>query len=214
MQLMPTACSLIFICQTMHHFHLMILTSYPWNGSINISVSPAIKKNFTVKLRIPGWAHNKPVPGSLYKYSDNRQDQISLKINGNEEKPLYKNGYIMITRKWERGDAIEVIFPMEVRRVVTSENVKENNDLQAIEYGPFVYCAEEIDNPVSFSELTIPADAAFKIDKREDLLKGVNVLTCINTSQLDSIACNISLVPYYTWSNRGIGKMKVWFPAN
>jgi DUF1680 family protein len=185
-------------------------TDYPWNGDISISVSPSEKRKFSIKLRVPCWANNKPLPGNLYKYVYSGSEKISLKINGEEEDPIYKNGYIDLTRKWGKGDVIDITYPMEVRRVAAHENISENKNLIAIERGPIVYCAEEIDNPGDFSQLTIPADAEFQVEKREDLLKGVNVIRCICQTISRDTANNIVLVPYYAWSNRGIGKMKVW----
>ena len=44
-------------------------TDYPWSGRINISINPEKKKKFTVKLRIPGWARNQVIPGTLYDIS-------------------------------------------------------------------------------------------------------------------------------------------------
>ena len=41
---------------------------------------------------------------------------------------------------------------------------------------------------------------AIKVKKEADLLQGVNV---IENSKFTAI-------PYYSWSNRGVGKMKVW----
>jgi DUF1680 family protein len=187
-------------------------TVYPWEGNIKIYINPSTERYFTVKLRVPGWIRNEPVPGNLYSYPDSEKGKISFKINGNEEKPLYSNGDIEISRNWEREDVLEVDFPMEVRRVISHENVKDNHNLQAVEYGPVVYCAEEVDNPGDFLKLSIPPDAQFMIEEREDLLNGINVITISSNNKTYGKGSKLVLVPYYSWSNRGIGKMKVWIP--
>ena len=45
-------------------------TQYPWNGDVEIDVTPNKNDKFTLLVRIPGWAKNKPVPSDLYAYVD------------------------------------------------------------------------------------------------------------------------------------------------
>lgn len=184
-------------------------TNYPWDGKITIKVSPEKEQSFTIKLRIPSWAQGTPVPGDLYKYLNNNYETIHVKVNGEKQKIILHQGYLEITKSWQKGDSIEMILPMEVREVVTNEKVEENKNLVSIEYGPLVYCAEEIDNEKSINNVVIPKQAQFTIEKRENLLDGINIINCdiFNKEQQ-----NLVLVPYYSWSNRGVGKMKVWIP--
>ena len=65
---------------------------------------------------------------------------------------------------------------------------------------PIVYAIEEVDNKNTFDEIFIDASDKFEVKKEPTLLDGVNV---IQNGKLKAI-------PYYAWSNRGIGKMKVW----
>lgn len=184
-------------------------TNYPWDGKITIKVSPEKEQSFIIKLRIPSWAQGTPVPGDLYKYLNNNYETIHVKVNGEKQKIILHQGYLEITKSWQKGDSIEMILPMEVREVVTNEKVEENKNLVSIEYGPLVYCAEEIDNEKSINNVVIPKQAQFTIEKRENLLDGINIINCdiFNKEQQ-----NLVLVPYYSWSNRGVGKMKVWIP--
>jgi len=175
-------------------------TNYPWDGKVSISVSPKKETPFTLKLRIPSWARNQVLPGDLYHYKTISAAKTTIFING---KPLvYKedNGYITITRKWKKGETILLNFPMEVKEVVTNEKVEGNKGKVSLEYGPIVYAIEEIDNPTAFDKITINANDRFKVVKEPALLEGVNT---IQTK-------NFKAIPYYSWSNRGVGKMKVW----
>ena len=43
-------------------------TSYPWEGNIELTVTPESKQEFSIMLRIPGWVDNRPVPSDLYTY--------------------------------------------------------------------------------------------------------------------------------------------------
>lgn len=180
-------------------------TDYPWNGKINVSVNPEKEKVFTLKLRIPGWAQNKAVPGDLYSYLNDTPGKVTLLINGIEEKIISKNGYIEISKKWTKGDKVELVLPMSVHKVVANGNVKDDSNKVAFEYGPIVYCAEEIDNE-QLSDISIPGDLNFSVDKKTVLSEKVNTLKrAINGEEL-------TLIPYYLWSNRGKGTMKVWLP--
>lgn len=175
-------------------------TNYPWDGKVALTVSPKKESEFTIKLRIPGWARNQVLPGDLYSYKNLASAKVTLTMDG---KPLeYKEdkGYISITRKWKKGDIIKLDFPMEVKEVVTNTKVEGNIGKVALEYGPIVYAIEEIDNPANFDKITIDANDTFKVTKEANLLDGVNT---IQTGKLKAI-------PYYSWSNRGVGKMKVW----
>jgi len=180
-------------------------TGYPWTGSVSFTIEPEKKTKFTLQIRVPGWLRNEAVPGNLYSYINGQPDDPSLSINGKKEKPQVSNGYITITREWAKGDLIELSLPMTIRKVITNGPVKDNVNKVAFEMGPIVYCVEEIDNP-NLSDITLPHDFSLQF-KKQNLLGGyVNVLT--GKIKKDSI----TLIPYYLWSNRGIGKMKVWLP--
>jgi hypothetical protein len=116
------------------------------------------------------------------------------------------DGYVTISRTWNTGDIITLNFSMEVRQVRADKRVEENGDKLALEYGPLVYAVEETDN-TNIDVLTITKDEAFRAAKRDDVLKGVNVVT------VEGGKNDLTAIPYYAWSNRGIGKMKVWLPA-
>jgi uncharacterized protein len=178
-------------------------TNYPWNGNIAISVNPEKKSSFTIKLRIPRWAKNEVAPGGLYAYLSSAQKPISVTVKGEKAGTITADGYLTITRNWNAGDKIEVEFPMEVKRVVTSDKVPSNKGLVALEYGPVVYCAEEMDNTTDVFQLKIADNEAIMVEYKPDLLTGVNVLKSEDEKPF-------TMIPYYAWSNRGIGKMKVW----
>ena len=178
-------------------------TNYPWNEKVLINVKPEKQQNFTLKIRIPGWAQNEVAPGELYSYSNEPADEsYQIKLNGNEIQCVLKKGYIEILRQWTKNDIIELVFPMKVRHVVAIEEVKDVLDLATIEYGPLVYCAEEIDNETNFDNISITPQSVYTVEMKPELLGGINVVS-------DGTA---TFIPYYAWSNRGAGKMKVWFP--
>ena len=131
------------------------VTDYPIEGKIKINVSPETASEFAVKIRVPHWATNQPVPGSLYRYSTPLTDTYTVSIN-KETMPIEsEEGYITLNRQWKEGDEIELNFPMHVRQIEASNQVLNLASCTALEYGPFIYCAEEVDNPDYFTHLTL-----------------------------------------------------------
>ncbi|WP_337968012.1 glycoside hydrolase family 127 protein [uncultured Flavobacterium sp.] len=175
-------------------------TGYPWNGKVNISVNPKKESQFTIKLRVPGWARNEVLPGDLYSYKKASTQKATINLNGEILAIQPENGYFTITRNWKKGDKINLNFPMEVQEVETNTKVETNKNKVALEYGPIVYAVEEIDNKTNFDKIDISSSDTFRVKKEPNLLQGVNV---IENSKFKAI-------PYYSWSNRGVGKMKVW----
>jgi hypothetical protein len=189
-------------------------TDFPWRGEVKIKIKPKISEQFTLKLRIPGWAQNKVLPSSLYTYTDTISSDIILAVNGEKSNYYIDHGYAVITRRWELGDSINISLPMYIRRVIANKRIKDDENLIALEYGPIVYCVEGIDNNNQLDNLTLPDDATLKVEKRNDLLQGVNIISG-NIPTKDGLTTRIfTAVPYYAWSNRGAGTMKVWLPRN
>lgn len=182
---------------------LIQTTRYPWDGDVAIEVRPEAPGTFTVKLRIPGWARNQPVPGNLYKYLKNCDDKITLSVNDSLMDVNTKKGYVEIRREWKAGDTIRLNLPMPIRRVIAHPRAVADKGLVAIERGPVVYCAEFKDNSVDVSQLTLSDNAKLNATFEEDFFGGTVTLTS------DS---GLKLIPYYLYSNRGNGWMRVWLP--
>jgi DUF1680 family protein len=180
--------------------HLSQKTDYPWNGQISITVNPGKTAKFSLKLRIPGWARNEVLPGDLYSFKNPSNASVSVLVNGNPIAVGSTNGYVTINRTWKANDTVNIHIPMAVREVVTNSKVQENKNKVALAFGPLVYALEEIDNPQDFDNIKIDKNEVFEVKKEHNLLNGVQT---IQTK-------NMKAIPYYAWSNRGVGKMKVW----
>tara|TARA_R110002050_G_scaffold48356_3_gene112488 strand:+ start:47481 stop:49472 length:1992 start_codon:yes stop_codon:yes gene_type:complete len=179
-------------------------TNYPWDGLISMTINPELESEFSIKFRIPGWSRNEVLPGDLYSYVTNSKEKATIKVNGELVSANEHNGYFTIKRNWKKNDAIEINFPMEVKEVVTNRYVAENKEKIALEYGPIVYAIEEIDNKDNFDTISVNRHDSFNVKKEGNLLDGVNTIQ--NKS--------LKAIPYYAWSNRGVGKMKVWIANN
>lgn len=91
-------------------------------------------------------------------------------------------------------------LPMKYKLVKSNPKLTDNKFKAAIEYGPFVYAIESIDNPDSFDNMMVTNDNSLKPIWNKDFLGGV--VTLENKY--------LKAIPYYAWSNRGVTKMKVW----
>lgn len=188
-------------------------TNYPWDGDVKMTVTPQESSKFTIMLRIPGWARNEVTPGELYSYSEYNKGQAALILNGEEMNIEARDGYFSVNRKWEAGDVIELKLPAKVRTVMADERIIDDRNKLAVEYGPLVYCIEEADNFGSMDEICISDQLNYKIDYMPELLGGVNVLKTIKSNESSQNEADVTLIPYFAWSNRGVGKMKVWLPT-
>lgn len=183
-------------------------TRYPWDGTITMTVAPAKPAAFTVRVRIPGWARNQPVPTDLYRYDDKVQPEISLTVNGQPQKIELQKGYAVVTRQWKQGDVLALNLAMPVRRVAAHARVIDDAGRVALERGPLVYCFEGIDHADKVFNLKIPNNAKLESQFRPDLLGGVTVIT----GQCEEGP--LTAIPYYAWCNRGAGQMQVWMPES
>ena len=194
-------------------------TRYPWEGAVALTVSPEKSADFTVQVRIPGWACNQPVPTDLYHYADKRPRDISLSVNGQAQAIQIQKGYVAVTRRWNKGDVLKLDLAMPVRRVVAHEKVVDDVGRVALERGPLVYCFEGLDHQGDIFNLTIPDKAALEAQFRPALLGGVTVLSgqgTLGTQRGDGSivteAATLTAIPYYAWGNRSAGPMQVWMP--
>ena len=84
---------------------LGIVTEYPRANEVRISVDPASKEKFTVKLHIPSWSENTYVA-----------------VNGRHVGKVEAGKYLSLDRKWQAGDSIYIIFDMKARLINAPEN--------------------------------------------------------------------------------------------
>lgn len=196
-------------------------TEYPWNGDIRVSVSPKGKQNFTLKIRIPGWVQGEVVPSNLYSFTDNKQLNYSVKVNGETFRSNLDKGYFAINRLWKKGDVVEVHFDMEPRTVKANSKVEADRGKISVERGPLVYCAEWPDNDFSVLSVFMNRKPEFTVERKPELLYGIDELKTQaqtlgydETGRLVTKDVTLTLIPYYAWAHRGTGEMAVWLPQD
>ncbi|MCU0377474.1 MAG: glycoside hydrolase family 127 protein [Bacteroidales bacterium] len=199
------------------------VTNYPWEGKVSLTVDPADEGRFTLRLRIPGWARNEAIPGALYSFSDTVNEGYSLIINGEGFQPEVIDGYAGVTRKWKKGDLVELSLPMPVRTVIADERVKEDSGRYAVQRGPLMFCAEwpDIAGGNVFN-IVIDKNPQFTTEFVPGMLNGTAIIKTNGHHAMKNPDGSVSpgvpeevrFIPYHLWNNRGKGEMRVWIPYN
>ena len=180
-------------------------TNYPWDGQITLTVKKA-KSLSTVVLHHPDWC-----------------DKYSVTVNG-------EKADLTITRKWKKGDVIQLTLDMRPRLVEANPLVEEAKNQVAVMRGPIVYCLEgqDIQGGYRINDIALDDDIELKEVKMtiaghefialEGDAKLVNNKPWNNTTLYRELAkspdtkVRIRLIPYYAWDNRGIQDMSLWLP--
>ncbi|MDP4271845.1 MAG: glycoside hydrolase family 127 protein [Bacteroidota bacterium] len=197
-------------------------SQYPWDGNVKISVKPLKPGNFAIKLRIPGWVKDEPVPSDLYKFTQKAGAGYEIWVNGNKIALTAQNGYAVVSRNWKSGDVIELKLPMPVRRIQANPEAKDDQGKLAIERGPIMYCLEGWDQgDKHIFNKYIPENAKMEFRYQKDLLNGVGTLSGKaveiskdNAGKVVEKEVPFMAIPYSTWDNRGSDEMAVWIPAS
>jgi DUF1680 family protein len=185
-------------------------SNYPWSGDIRIAVTPETASEFTLLLRVPGWAEG-----------------AAASVNG---EPIdvaagLRNGYLAIAREWQPGDIVELDLPMPGERLYADPRVRADLGRTALRRGPLVYCLEQADNSqVPVSQLALLLESPIAAMENADLLGGIVALEAegMETTADDwngalyrreppvQRPSQLHAIPYYLWANREPGAMTVW----
>lgn len=203
-----------------HKVQVTQKTNYPWSGEVDMEINPDKARDFKLFIRIPGWAHNEVVPSDLYTFQENIEETPEYYVNGKKVEPKIRDGYAVISKKWERGDQLKIDMPMPVRKVKANPKVDSDRNRIALQRGPLVYALEGKDNQGYVSNLMIEKNAKISVHHRPDLLKGIYTLTgpakglwAQDGASPEEREFSFTAIPYYAWNNRGPDEMGVWMPV-
>ena len=187
-----------------------VTSGLPNTGNVSVSVTGAAGTNFVLALRIPAWT------GENYKVSG--AENLTTEI---------RNGYIFCSG-FETDTKIDLEFDMTARIITANAKVAEVAGKVAIMRGPIVYCAEEADNGTALREIKIKTPVEIS-EKITDEFGGEAVKLVIKASRVkmegskmpstslyktfegfSTEDCDLTLIPYHLWANRGEGEMSVY----
>jgi uncharacterized protein len=193
-------------------------TNYPWDGTVDIVVSPAKTTEFTLYLRIPGWS-----------------DATQVKVNGESAAGATPARYLALRRRWSAGDSINLKFNMAAQVIEANSRVVDDYGRVAVQRGPLIYCLEQLDQPQGVPLYDVSLDlrkntsSLFEEQFEANLLGGVMVLKHPGAANENSAAASklyysytpapaqtreidLQFIPYYAWANRAPTPMQVWTP--
>ena len=162
-------------------------TKGPWDGEIEFIVKKAMNHSTLLNIRLPEWS-----------------GKYTVLINGKEVSPELVKGYLVIRHQWQEADVVKVSMEMPINRIEAHPYVTHLKSKVALQKGPFLYCAEGVDNGGSVN-IQISGSPELKAEYHEELLDGVSVI-----SGKDINGKNFTVIPYYSWDNRESGQMAVW----
>ncbi len=186
-------------------------TDYPWDGVVCLRCEMDKPLTFTLKLRQPNWC---------------QEGRILLNDKHLQIEPNLEKGYISLSRRWQPGDLIKLIWEMPVRQIYAHPDVQANIGRTALMRGPLVYCLEGVDQAEPVDHLRLPRGVGFDVNFDPDLLGGVVTLSgtaktidlnnwgqALYRDQPPSLRdTSFKAIPYYAWDNRQPGGMRVWLP--
>ena len=161
-------------------------TEMPWQGTSRLTFENKMKGQ--LRLRIPDWAEN-----------------FTLSVNDEPVAYQTERGYAVVERRWKEGDVVEINTLMKVKAVAADPRVKADEGQRAIQRGPLVYCAEQVDNTDTFQEIAISEKTEWQTVPVEEL-GGITRLVGSEEEE------TVNLIPYYAWDNREACEMRVWLP--
>ncbi len=195
-------------------------TGYPWEGKVDILLEPDEATPFSLRLRIPSWAMDRPFQSGLYNYMANDAGEINVLLNGEPYSWKIDHGYAVIDRTWEKGDMVTLEIPIKARKVVADQQVVDDRGRFALQRGPVVYCLEGPDNKdAKVHNILVDGDAVFKEGKECRMDPEVYTLETEGYSYAEKDGAGVfreeqqvKAIPYYLWANRGPSGMIVWIP--
>lgn len=193
-----------------------VVTNYPWDGSVNITVRGAPAAECGLAVRIPGWSR-----------------ENSVRINGELlQTGSTDRGYLLIRRRWSPGDALTYALDITPRRTYPSRTVDALRGTVAVERGPLLYCFEQADQPAGHNVEDLMLGTG-PLSERADLLPGVGPTVVVTAGAEHSqpaargglpylplpdagtagVRTTAVAIPYFQWDNRDGQAMQVWMPV-
>lgn len=191
-------------------------TQYPWEGNVQMEVTPERPAEFAVYLRMPAWsAHS------------------TVRVNGEPIGGAEPGRYLEVRRRWTSGDRVEIAFDMTPHVLRANPAVTENTGRVAFQRGPVVFCMEGLDQATrpqqrNLAGFSVRSAGATSAAYDASLLDGVMVLEhqgsheetppatalyfAADTPPAEAQPTMLKMIPYYAWANRQPSEMQVWIP--
>lgn len=173
-----------------------------------LSVTVRTDHPVLIRIRVPQWV-----------------SQTGCSVNGNSFLPETVGGYMVVPLD---PGSHQINLSGRICPVILSadERVYADTGKVAIQYGPFIYCLEEIDNGRNLSAVCLSPDTEFYMEKGPESLPGEMPVLKAKGKRLRNQSSRLydvphfkyelfelTAVPYAVWGNREPGEMTVWIRA-
>lgn len=168
---------------------VVVSSDYMKSGRVQLDIKA--HRDFTLALRIPSWCSS----FNINKEYEMRDGYACVKICGD--------------------DSIVIDFDIKPTLVKCSNAVRANVGKAAVMRGGVVYCAEAADNGENLQCLLLSSDGELKVNDdmsitAQGFREQADESLYSKYSPPKLTPCEIRLVPYYSWGNRGENEMTVY----
>jgi DUF1680 family protein len=164
-------------------FKMDVDSGFPFNGDVLITIQS--EHDAMLFIRTPDWesgvitVNGQPIGYGL------AMDMVN---------------YGFVQRNWKPGDQIRIEGHLSAELIKGDPRTPENGNKVAVRRGPFIFCAEQIDNPNPPAQIHLSPSAELKLQSGDKAIP--NIVT----------ADGATFIPYAYWANRQPGSMRVWIP--
>ena len=205
---------------------LRVASELPWEGGVSVVVQKGAASG-TIAVRIPGWCREAKASAVTLRdiLSPCAEEHLT-----DAKAQAERDGYVYFTGDWAEGDRIELYLDMPVRVTAADPRVSETAGQVCFRRGPITYCAEGADNREPLCLWRVDAAALSAEPERIVLTEREIAGLRVTALQVPAVylaprgdgalyadwepetgeAGTLTLIPYFTWVNRGENEMRVW----
>ncbi|MDQ1129265.1 glycoside hydrolase family 127 protein [Microbacterium sp. SORGH_AS_0888] len=187
-------------------FVLEVRTRYPDDGRIRVRVLEAPAGSTRLRLRVPSWA------------------QGSTLVDPTGAVRVVPPGWADVRRAFSAGDELVLELPLAPRLSWPDPRIDAVRGAVAVERGPLVLCLESVDLPadVDLADIRVLRGAAPIAAPAGAVIAGAvapapdraGVPYGAAVDAASARPCELTLVPYHRWAERGPSTMRVFLPLS
>jgi DUF1680 family protein len=188
---------------------LDVVTDFPYQGRVAVVIEYEGDGEWELSVRLPAWATD-----------------VSATLDGAPLAVDAADGYLRVRRDWSGRHELVLALSVHPQLVHADHRVDAVRGCAAVTCGPFVYALEQVDLPPGLlleDVVLISLAGEPEHEERDASPRRVRVTAAARTGSPPGLYAThheaamtppflVSLIPYYSWGNRGADAMRVWIP--